>query len=111
MLANVQRFAHRGLASAGGRAARQDEDRTPGSAARAANGGDADSVARCGQVWASRPRTRPLVIDLDFSEGARRLLAADEVNAAVRRRGADAAPRGRRVGELLPAIRLRHVAP
>src|SRR6266550_2562595 len=110
MLANVQRFAHRGLAPARGRAARKDEDRTPRHAARAANGGDADSVARCGEVWASRPRTGPLVIDLDLSEGAQRLLAADEVNAAVPRRGADAAPRRRRVGELLPPIRLRQVA-
>src|SRR5947209_1925674 len=103
MLANVERFAHRGLTPAGGRAAGEDEDRTPRHAARAANGSDADSVARRGQVWASRPRTGPLVIDLDLFEGARRLLAADEVNAAVPRRGADTASRCRR-GDGIGAI-------
>src|SRR5437879_3812717 len=76
MLANVQRLAHRGLAAARGRAASEDEDRTPRYAARAADGGDADPVARRGQVWASRPRTGPLVIDLDLFQGARRLPAA-----------------------------------
>src|SRR5438128_10905546 len=109
MLANVQRLAHRGLAAARGRAASEDEDRTPRYAARAADGGDADPVARRGQVWASRPRTGPLVIDLDLFEGARRLLAADEVNAAVPRCGADTTPGCRRVGEFFPAIGLRQI--
>src|SRR5207245_3013466 len=43
-------------------------------------------------------------------ERAGGLLATDGIDAAVPGGGAGAAARGRRVGELLPAIRLRQIA-
>src|SRR5881628_1480405 len=103
ILANVERFAHSGLATAGCRPAGHHVQ-------RAADGDHTEAMARGRQIRAAHPLVGIRVKDLDLLERSERLLSAGDEEARADGRRAEASARRRRVGHRSPRVGRRVVA-